>query len=410
MPIGDLLAEISGGQSFPAPPEKTSTSLGIKRKAEGDPPNTASAKYNKARQHDVPSSASRVARDVKKDDADRPRTAASVPARSSTLPHRTHSPSTNGRPYQPPTPNGQRITASSNGRPSSGPVSSTSQPKQPLIPASRPSKLNTASQPLSKPPPAKPSPTTPTPSDPSKAPKKGSFQEIMERAKKAQATMNKAGMIQHKPMDRRDRGSGKAEPKPNIVKGKSGKAYAGNGRTPANPSRDGARPAAGGREGGRNGTTKDAKVDSKQARGSPAGEVPEKKVKKSATATTGYTGTARPRPGASSDKPSSRKQVSSYRGGGLLAPPSRRDRYENEYDDDMDDFIEYDDDDEPDPRGNGYGYESDGSSDMEAGLSDIDVEERRAEILAREEDRREQALEEKLKREKEERRRRLAQG
>ena len=87
---------------------------------------------------------------------------------------------------------------------------------------------------------------------------------------------------------------------------------------------------------------------------------------------------------------------------------SRRSKYEDEYDEDMDDFIDYDD--EEDDVGPRYDYDSEGSSDMEAGLSDIDTEERRAELYAREEDRREQALEEKLKREKEERKRRLAQG
>lgn len=44
---------------------------------------------------------------------------------------------------------------------------------------------------------------------------------------------------------------------------------------------------------------------------------------------------------------------------------------------------------------------------MEAGLTDIDEEERRATFTAIQEDKREKALEEKLKREKEERRKRL---
>ncbi|KAL7628286.1 hypothetical protein AAE478_002485 [Parahypoxylon ruwenzoriense] len=411
MPIGDLLAEISGGQSSSAPLAKPPASSGIKRKAEDDPSSATSAKLARSRQQDGPSSASKIARDVKRDNADRPKTAASIPAKSSALPHRTNSPSTNSRPYQPPAPNGQRISTSSNGRPTTGSVLNTSQSKQPSTSASRPTKLSTSSQATSRAPPAKPSPTTPTASDPSKAPKKGSYQEIMERAKKAQATMNKAGMIQHKPIDRRERGPRKVERKSSATKGKGGKPYLGNGRPSTAPSRDSARPGVAARDVGRNGSTRDAKVGGKQRPGSSGSEAQEKKVKKSATATTGYTGTARPRPGAASSKASSsRKQGPSYRSGGLLAPPrpSRRDRYEDEYDDELDDFIEYDEDDDMDPRGGGYGYDSDGSSDMEAGMSDIDSEERRAERLGREEDRREQALEEKLKREKEERKRRLA--
>lgn len=71
----------------------------------------------------------------------------------------------------------------------------------------------------------------------------------------------------------------------------------------------------------------------------------------------------------------------------------------------MDDFIEYDDE-EP-GYGQGGGYDSAEESDMEAGMSDIDEEERRAEFQARREDQMQEALEKKLKREKEERRRRL---
>lgn len=237
----------------------------------------------------------------------------------------------------------------------------------------------------------------------------------MERAKKNQVNMGKVGMIQHKSIEssKKERPT-KAEQKSNVVRGKDGKPYLGNGRPSVGSPREGGRPGMPAREPSRNGSGKDIKASGKARPGSSGVEAADKKIKKSATATTGYTGTARPPRGAATQKASSsRKPQSSYKSGGLLAPPkpSRRDRYEDEYDDEMDDFIDYDEDDEPDRRGGGYdGYDSDASSDMEAGMSDIDVEERRAEILAREEDRREQALEEKLKREKEERKRRLAQG
>ncbi|KAI1076764.1 hypothetical protein F5B20DRAFT_309951 [Whalleya microplaca] len=424
MPIGDLLAEISGGKSSPAPSApsaKTQTPSGVKRKAEDDSNNVTSAKAIKARQQDGSYSASKITRNAQESVVERSYLT-SRPAKSatSTLPHRTNSPSTNARPYQPPAPNGQRTTgsSSSNGRPTPTPLSNSSLSKQSSDSASRP-KLNSASLVASKVAPAKPSPTTPTTTDPNKAPpKKGSFAEIMARGAKAQQTMGKVGMIQHKPNDRpmkKERDAVKSEQKPGM-KGRQGKSSLGNGRSQAAPSRDAARPGATPRDISRNGTAKSTKAGGKQRPGPSESEVPEKKVKKSATATTGYTGTARPRPGATSSKPSASKssqRPGASRAGGLLAPPkpSRPKRYEEEYDDDMDDFIDYDDEEEePDPRGGRYGYDSDASSDMEAGISDIDVEERRAELLAREEDKREQALEEKLKREKEERRRRLVQG
>ncbi|KAI1807326.1 hypothetical protein F4811DRAFT_506534 [Daldinia bambusicola] len=423
MPIGDLLAEISGGNpsSEPRPKTPISTSTAVKRKADDDSHSTTSNKYPKARQQDGSYPASKTTRETKTDTVDRPKpTPASATIKSSSLPHRTSSPSTNstnGR-YQPPVPSVQRTnTSSSNGRLGSGSGSNTSQTKKATNQiASRPKLSAPSLAAASKAPPAKSSPTTPTASDPSKAPKKGSYQEIMERAKKAQASMGKVGMIQHKSIGTAKKEQpAKAEQKPNGVKGKDGKPYLGNSRSSATPARGGARPGMVARDAGRNGTGKDVKASGKARPGSGSEEAPEKKIKKSATATTGYTGTARPRPGAASGKQSASGKGSSsaYKSGGLLAPPrpSRRDRYEDEYDDDMDDFIEYDDDEEPDYRGRGYGgYDSDGSSDMEAGISDIDIEERRAELLGREEDKREQALEEKLKREKEERKRRLGIG
>ncbi|KAI0387335.1 hypothetical protein F5Y04DRAFT_2821 [Hypomontagnella monticulosa] len=412
MPIGDLLAEISGGNPSPVPQSKTPTSAGLKRKAEDDSNSATSVKLTKSRQQDGSYSATKVVRDVKVDTIDRSKpTTTAVSAKQSSLPHRTTSPSTNGR-YQPPVPNLQRTSSSSNGRPASGSAPNTSQTRKPSDTSSARPKLGAAAlAAASKAPPAKSSPTTPTMSDPSKAPKKGSYQEIMERAKKNQASMGKVGVIQHKAME-----SSKKERPTKIeskVKGKDGRPYLGNGRPPIGSPREGGRPGMPAREPSRNGG-KDIKTSGKARPGSSGGEAVEKKIKKSATATTGYTGTARPPPGAASQKTSSsRKTQSSYKQGGLLAPPrpSRQSRYEDEYDDEMDDFIDYDEEDEGDRRGGGYeGYDSDASSDMEAGMSDIDVEERRAEILAREEDRREQALEEKLKREKEERRRRLGQG
>ncbi len=409
--IGDLLAEISGEKSAPLP--KTPASSGIKRKA--DDSNGDVAKITKARHTD--GSASKITRNAQGDVVERSRSTSHLvkPAytgtsakRPSPQPHRTNIAPTSRRPSKPLVTNG----STTGGRSTAGLTSNSSQLKSTSDIASRP-KLNPSSS-ASKVAPAKPSPTTPTASDPARAPKKGSFAEIMARGAKAQQVMGKVGVIQHKatekPVVKKER-----EPTKPGAKTATGKQYLGNARPTVLPSRDVARSGGQGRDVQRNGGGRDGKQIGKQRPGSSGGDTQEKKVKKAATATTGYTGTARPPPNTANKPSSSRngKPQGPSRAGGLLAPPkaSRRGRFE-EYDDDMADFIDYDDEDEPDPRGPGYGYgyESDGSSDMEAGLTDIDEEERRATFAAIREDKREQALEEKLKREKEERKRQLSQG
>ncbi|KAI0442347.1 hypothetical protein F4803DRAFT_519694 [Xylaria telfairii] len=423
MPIGDLLAEISGGQPASAPSPKPTAPSGTKRKAEDGSSGATSTKLTKARQPDGSYATSKVTRDgegrvvERSYSVSRPVKAAG-PARaasmhSSTLPHRTSSPSRNGR-YEPPAPTSQRTASASNTKlPASS--TTTTQPKRPSESSSR-SKLNQSTSATAKIAPSKPCPTTLTASNLSQAPKKGSFKEIMARGRKAQEVMGKVGMIQHKSTDKapvkKEREATKPEQKSamgSAAKVKMGTSYTGTGRTPAATGRDNRPTAASARATSRNSPSKDVKTGSKsKPAASGANDVVEKKVKKSATATTGYAGTARPRPGASAGKGPSRGDQRP-RHGGLLAPPrmSRRNKYEDEYDEDLDDFIDYDDEEED--TGPRY-YDSDGSSDMEAGLSDIDTEERRAEVYAREEDRREQALEERLKKEKEERKRQWQQG
>lgn len=240
----------------------------------------------------------------------------------------------------------------------------------------------------------------------------------MARGAKAQQTMGKVGVIQHKSigkqMSKKDRELAKTEQK-NSAKMAAGKGVAGPGKGSATISRA----AESSRSGMRGGSNGDRPIGSKAGVKSTSAEVPEKKIKKSSSATTGYTGTARPIPGAAKRGPTGRSGGPArpgQRDRGLLAPPkaARKDRYDDEYDEELDDFIDYDDEEaEADPYGRPgryVEYDSDASSDMEAGLSDIDSEERRAERVARDEDRREKMLEEKLKREKEERRKRLAQG
>ncbi|KAI1269127.1 hypothetical protein F5Y18DRAFT_439691 [Xylariaceae sp. FL1019] len=420
--IGDLLAEISGGQPSAAPSPKPPSSLGVKRKADDDSNGATSTKLTKARQPDGSYSTSKITRDTQGRVVERSYSVsrpvkAALPSRSSTtnlssLPHRTSAPSTSNGRYEPPAPNTQRFAPTSNGKPSTLPSKAMSSAKPSSDVSSRgrvPPPISSAARAS----PVKPSPTTPTTSDPSKAPKKGSFKEIMARASKAQETMGKVGTIQHraieKPVVKKERGVSKVDPKAGptpTAKDRMSKPYTGSSRPPMKPGRDSGRP---GNDAHRSGSGKDVRPSGKSK--PTSNDPPEKKIKKSAVATTGYSGTARARPGATTSKGPSTKSGPRPASGGLLAPPrlGRRSKYDDdEYDEDLDDFVDYDDEEEDDgPR---YNYASDVSSDMEAGMSDIDSEERRAEFAAREEDKREQALEEKLKREKEERKRRWAQG
>lgn len=130
----------------------------------------------------------------------------------------------------------------------------------------------------------------------------------------------------------------------------------------------------------------------------------ERKMKKLSQPSS-YSGTARGKP-AAAKRPGSKPMP---RGGALLSAPksrpSKSSRYEDDYDEELDDFIDYDDEEDEYGGGPRYDYASDGSSDMEAGLEDIDGEERMAERIARQEDIKEQQLEQRLKMAKEERKR-----
>jgi hypothetical protein len=141
-----------------------------------------------------------------------------------------------------------------------------------------------------------------------------------------------------------------------------------------------------------------------------------KKIKKAALATTGYTGTARPastpaKPGATSRPSDAARPRDRPRFGGPLST-SRKRHEDEEDDDDLDDFIVDDEEEEPEKPGYGnpgrYRYDSyEEESDMEAGISDIEGEEQRALRQARREDLEQEAMEKRLKAEKEERRRRF---
>lgn len=249
---------------------------------------------------------------------------------------------------------------------------------------------------------------------PKPPPKKGSFAEIMARGQRAQAVMGQVGKIQHKKVERasivkRHDGNeaqtaavpkdvGRKVSRPTGYKGsaKLGQLNGHIGQSQSRGSRD-----------GKGVGSRTATVAGKAALGKKSSVAPleEKKPKPrmAAQATTGYAGTARPRTAQAV------KKDTDPRGGALLnrsahrPSMSSRRRYEDQYDEDMDDFIEYDDEEDDGPR---YGYASDASSDMEAGMEELDHEERYAERIARKEDVEEERLERSLRMAKEERKKR----
>ncbi|KAB8303585.1 hypothetical protein EYC80_004984 [Monilinia laxa] len=230
---------------------------------------------------------------------------------------------------------------------------------------------------------------TPPPSstESAKPPKKGSYAEIMARGKAAQATLGQVGKIQHKRID-------KPQPKRELDKARTQK-----GKTIQKGIEPNSKFQKPGQTLGRNVQSGTNGTKSVGAKAQPP--VVEKKVKKAATATTGYTGTARPRPGggATATKPAA-PSYSSRSGGNDRYKNGKKnlDRYydTDEDEDDMEDEIEEDD------------YASDVSSDMEAAAFEVDDEEEKAAIIARREDAEALAEENRLKREKAEKRARLA--
>lgn len=237
-------------------------------------------------------------------------------------------------------------------------------------------------------------------------PKKGSFKEIMARAAAAKALIPALGTISHKTVGKssvpKETQSGHA-PTKNGPSGSHSRVSGGSALARSKPNK-GASTARGHRD-GRNATGKASTTTTSKGTASPQPE----KVKKAALATTGYMGTARPPPGASSSNPASSSRLNAI--SRIPAQPLRRRGYASrrrDEDEDMDDFIEYDDDEEDRDMGHRRSnrYDSaDEESDMEAGLSDIDEEELRAEYIARREDKKEEELERELKRKKEERKR-----
>jgi hypothetical protein len=206
----------------------------------------------------------------------------------------------------------------------------------------------------------------------------------MARGKAAQSTLGQVGKIQHKKIEKlpskREREDARAQKGSNLAKNMApGSKF---NKTPL--------PAG---QNGRNGVKEGGKK---------ALPEPEKKIKKAATATTGYAGTARPKPGGA--KPASRPSASAS------ASSSRYDRGPDRHRNGYGSSARYayvseeEEDEEEDERD----YDSDASSDMEAAAFEVDEEEELAARIARKEDAEALAEENRLKREKEEKRKRLA--
>jgi protein SPT2 len=238
---------------------------------------------------------------------------------------------------------------------------------------------------------------------PSAPPKKKSFAEIMARAERAQQEMGPIGGIRHKPIEvvKMDKHERPSDGRPSSSKpgsgGQNGQLKRSN-TLPKVPSRNGTpAPGAASKNGSTNVTAAAAASAARHGRNGarappPPPPEPEKKFRRAAVATTGYTGTARPvAAAATKGRPADvQERAGLVNRHAARRPASRYREDEDEDDEELDDFIEYDDDDE-DPAPRRYNdYDSDGSSDMEAGLDDIDDEEDRAARVAREEDRREE--------------------
>lgn len=217
--------------------------------------------------------------------------------------------------------------------------------------------------------PASATPTTPT-GDGLKAPKKGSYAEIMARAK-ANQSKPPVGTISHKPKEQ-IAPSYKKELKMKKKAMKDKKLGIKNNSRPGSSGSLSSSPAP--------------------------GSVANKKI-----AAPAYKGTAKPKP----QLPQPTYKGTMKPASATAKPPIARDRDANPRKSRYDEYAATDEDDLDDIEEDEYG--SDGSDDMEAGFTDVEQEETVAEKAARKEDEDESKMEAKLKKEKEERRKRLEQ-
>lgn len=258
-------------------------------------------------------------------------------------------------------------------------------------------------------------------SDSSKAPKKGSIAEIRARAAAQQEKLQAIGKIQHKatekPLTKKEREEAAAEELRLQKKGFKSGVKPGAGPLSKNGS-NGLQRNGNGHVDRERGAVQKASASGRPGKSTP---IEEPKRKKAAMATTGYTGSARP-VAANKAKPGVAKPGSSSKGRdqdrdrrpnpmGMFSKPRRR--HEDDYDEEMDDFVVDDEEEEDDGYGYGSRYryaDEDDDSDMEAGFSDVEDEEAAATRQAILDDKREQQLEEQHRREKEARKRKFLAG
>ncbi|KAG9245969.1 hypothetical protein BJ878DRAFT_574438 [Calycina marina] len=274
-------------------------------------------------------------------------------------------------------PSRHQMTPANSSRPISDPRKSTGVERRPISNEKKPSTTASASTPSRN---GRLSIVPATAPAPSKPPKKGSFAEIMARGKAAQDKIGQVGKIQHKKIEKsvlkKERVIEKEKRATNIRSGLDSKSKFQQPQRPGQPlSRDG----------------KHVKPINKKTP-----KEPEKRIKKAALATTGYAGTARPKSAVTPGVRPAASSSSRYERGrgdrGVLG--SRYDRYESE--DEEDEDIEEEED-----------YRSDASSDMEAAAFEVDAEEEAATRIAKREDAAALEEENRLKREKDEKRKKL---
>lgn len=214
-----------------------------------------------------------------------------------------------------------------------------------------------------------------TSTQPKKEPKKGSYAEIMARAKANQAKPQAVGTISHKPKDKMPLSyKQELKMKRQASKGKRlGIKEASRPGSSDSRNSSAALEYAGSQKSAQSGYTGTTKLKSQST----------------------YKGTMMPASLANKKATSRERECGSAR-----SSKYRPNQYAG-----TDDELDDDEDGEDEKDGSGYGSEELG--DMEAGFSDVEQEESAAAQAARREDQEEAILEAKLKREKEERRRRL---
>ena len=270
-------------------------------------------------------------------------------------------------------------------------ISTSNKPPVQISPR-RPSVVNTSSTPsvpyrgTGKPISTTQIPVSPAISETKIPPKKGSFAEIMARAKAVQSTTAPVGIIKHKPKEKQ------LSSKKELLLQKKGIKPA--GQDAGLKSTPGSKSSSPGPKPNRS----DRKEPRGPAQGNKAAQAGYKGTAKP-VAQPGYKGTMKP---LVSNSASGKKKASApdddrdrnrSRSNSVSAPKYR---YKESYSDEDDDEDE------------GVDQESD-LSDMEAGFSDVEEEDERALKTAKKEDEFEAKMEAELKRQKEERRRRLAE-